>query len=846
MNRIDITPLLTQVSKPTRYLGNEINSIHKDLSKVSVKIALAFPDVYEVGMSHLGLRILYQILNELKDVAAERVYAPWFDAEEIMRKHAIPLFSLESRIPIKEFNILGFSLQYELSYTNILNMLNLSQIPLLSSSRDNQFPLVIAGGPLSFNPEPLAEFIDLFCIGDGEELIIELIEGYKQNRHKSKTELLVALSQIKGVYVPSFYHVDYHNDGRIKEFYPTSPGVPKKIQKRIINNLNNASFPTNHIIPFINIVHDRASLEIQRGCTQGCRFCHAGMVYRPTRERSLSCLLKQANEVIFKTGYEELSLGSLSTTDYSYILNLVSCLQSQFGKSVSLSLPSLRVNSLIPEISSILAKTKHTGLTFVPEVGTEKMQKVINKKVAINELVASIENVFHLGWKSVKLYFMIGLPLENYDDLDGIIDIIYKIRTLCKGRHSLKISLSSFVPKSHTPFQWTAQLPREELIARQHYILNKFPTKGIEFSWHDINLSFLEAVFAKGDRKLSNVLLKAFELGCKFDSWNEYFDFDKWQMAFEITKIDPTFYANRANELDEILPWDHIDSGITKNFLWQEYQKALSMQETKDCKQTKQCNHCGLGKECFTQLPITNHQLPITNHQLPVTSYQSPITKLRVRIKFTKECDMKYISHLDLLRLLMRAIRRANIPIAMSQGYSPHPKISFSHPLPVGIGSQAEYADLDLYQPIKLEELILNLNRVLPEGIKILQANFVPIKPKSLTALINRVFYKIELKDKEILNIDDLLAKQEIWIFREVKGRRKQINIRNFIDQITLHKQELLVSFKVDNGKTIKISEFLNAISVKEEKVLDITRVGQFYKDNYGNLLSPLEVEKVY
>ncbi len=840
MNKIDITPLLNQVSKPTRYLGNEINSIHKDWSKVSVKVALAFPDVYEVGMSHLGLKILYQILNDLKDVAAERVYAPWFDAEELMRKNTIPLFSLESRSPIKEFDILGFSLQYELGYTNILNMLDLSQIPLLSSSRNNQFPLIIAGGPLAFNPEPLAEFIDLFCIGDGEELIFELIEVYKQNRHKSKSDLLVALSQINGVYVPSLYQVDYHEDGRIKKFSPKLPSVPEKIRKRLITDLDKAPFPTNQIIPLMNIIHDRASLEIQRGCTQGCRFCHAGMVYRPTRERSVSCLLNQANEVISKTGYEELSLGSLSTTEYSYILNLISCLQAQFGDCVSLSLPSLRVNQLAPEISSIIAKTKPTGLTLVPEVGTEKMQQVINKKVAIEELATAIENVFHLGWRSVKLYFMIGLPLEDYDDLDGIIDIIYKLKKLCKGRHNLKISLSSFVPKTHTPFQWTPQLPKEELIARQHYIRDKLPRKGIEFSWHDTNLSFLEAVFAKGDRRLSKVLLKAYELGCKFDGWNEYFDVDKWQKAFDTTKINPAFYANRPKELEEILPWDHIDSGITKDFLWQEYQKALSGQETQDCKQTKKCNQCGLEKECLSE--ISNPKSQILNPKSQILNPKSQLpTKLRVRIKFTKEGDVKYISHLDLMRVLMRAMKKAKIPIAMTQGFSPHPKFSLSHALAVGISSQAEYADLDLYRPIKLEELISNLNQVFPEGIKILQASFVAIKTKSLTSLINRLHYKIELKEEVGSKVEDFLAKEEIWI---VNRREEKINIRKFIDQITLNKQELLVLFKVDNGKTAKIHEFLNAISIDEKKVVNTMRAEQFYKDNYGNLLSPLTGER--
>jgi len=835
MNTVDITPLLSQISHPTRYLGDEINSIHKDLSKISLKIALAFPDVYEVGMSHLGLKILYQIVNDIEDTAAERVYAPWFDAEEVMRKYSIPLFSLESRLPIKEFDILGFSLQYELSYTNILNMLDLAQIPLLSSSRNDLFPLVIAGGPLSFNPEPLADFIDVFCIGDGEELILELIKTYKQNRDKSKLDLLVSLSQIRGVYVPSLYQVDYYEDGRIKEVSPKIATVPKKVKKAIIHDLNKTPFPTNQIIPFMNIIHDRASLEIQRGCTQGCRFCQAGIVYRPRRERSVDCLLNQAKEVISKTGYEELSLGSLSTTEYSYILNLVSCLQSQLGNCVSISLPSLRINPLVSEISSILSKTKPTGLTLVPEVGTTKMQKVINKKVPIDELVTSIENIFHLGWKSVKLYFMMGLPLEDYNDLDGIIDLIHRLKKLCQGRHNLKISLSSYVPKPHTPFQWTAQLPKEELRKRQDYIRDKLPKKGIEFHWHDINLSFLEAVFAKGDRRLSQVLLKAYELGCKFDGWNEYFKVDKWQEAFAITNIDPTFYANRPQELEETLPWEHIDSGVTKDFLWQEYQKALQGQETPDCKQTQKCNQCGLEKECLPTTPITYSRTPNPKPPTPAYYPSRPFTKLRVRIKFTKEGDTKYISHLDLLRLLIRAIRRANIPVAMTQGYSPHPSISFSPALAVGINSQAEYVDVDLYQPVKLNELTASLNQVLPDGIKALQAGFVATKP-SLISFINRLLYKIELKDEVKLKIEDWLAQKEIWIFRE----GKRINIRNFIEQITLNKQELLVWFKVENGKTVKMTEFLEAMSLERQKVVNITRLGQFYKDNQGNLVSPL------
>lgn len=866
INKLDLTSLLSCVSKPTRYLGNEVNSIHKDLSKDLVKVALAFPDVYEVGMSHLGLKILYSLLNARDDVVAERVYAPWFDAEEAMRKNALPLFSLESRIPIREFDLLGFSLQYELSYTNILNMLDLAQIPLLSSSRNTEFPLIIAGGPLAFNPEPLAEFIDLFCIGDGEEVILELIEAYKQNRHKPKSDLLIALSQIEGVYVPALYQIDYYADGRIKKFSPKIPGVKEKIKKRMVNDLDNTPFPTDQIVPYMNIIHDRASLEIQRGCTQGCRFCHAGIIYRPIRERSLDCLLNQANELISKTGYEDLSLGSLSTSNYSSILKLVNCLQAQFGSCVSLSLPSLRINSLIPDISTLLAKIKHTGITLVPEVGTEKMQKVINKQVAIEELVSSIENIFQSGWRGIKLYFMIGLPQENYDDLDGIIHIIHKINKICQGKHTLKISLSSFVPKTHTPFQWTAQLPKEELIARQNYIMDKLPRKRVEVSWTDTNLSFLEAVFSRGDRRIGKVLLKASELSCKFDGWNEYFDFDKWLKAFQISEIDPAFYANRRKGFEEILPWDHIDCGVTKDFLRQEYQNALLGQETPDCKQTKRCNQCGLEQECLCQgtelgnrLSVSSNQLPVTAHQSPVTHHQLPITKLRVRIEFTKAGDTKYISHLDLMRVLMRAINRAKIPIALSQGFNPHPKLALSPALAVGIASQAEYADLDLHRPMKLPELITNLNQVLPEGIKILQSCFIDTKAESLTSLINQLVYKIDLTEEACLVIDEarieeLLAKEQIWVVRVVKEREEKIDIRHYISQITLNnaaspqqngKIELSASFKLDNGKTVKMTEFINAFIGDEKKVLGITRVGQFYRDAHGNLHSPLVIPQL-
>lgn len=595
--------IIASVIKPTRYLGNEWNSIHKDLKDVEIRIALAFPDVYEVGMSHLGIKILYHLLNQQKGVYAERVFAPWVDMEKRMKENKIPLFSLETHSPIKEFDFIGFTLQYELSYTNIINMLDMSGIPLYSSERTEEHPFVIAGGPCAFNPEPLAEFIDFFVIGEGEEVILEIIEIYKEWKKNGGTrnDFLKKMTSIKGIYIPGFYEVEYNSEKTIEKVRPKIKEAPRKITKRIIKDFEDVFYPTRFIVPYMDIVHDRAALEIFRGCTRGCRFCQAGMIYRPVREKSVERLSDLANEIVNSTGFEELSLVSLSTSDYPFLQELVEKLTDRFrGMGVNLSLPSLRVDSFSLKLAEELQTVRKSGLTFAPEAGSQRLRDVINKGVTENDLKESLTAAFEAGWKTVKLYFMIGLPTETEADLEGIASLAEKVVFLYRkvnngSKKGLKVtvSTSSFVPKPFTPFQWEAQNPLNQLKAKQKYLKDRIKDRAVRYNWHEATASHLEAVFARGDRRLCKVLVKAWEKGCKFDGWSEHFKFDKWMEAFRECNVDPEFYANRKREYDEVLPWDHIDAGIDKNFLIREHKKALKGELTEDCRFNR-CSACGI------------------------------------------------------------------------------------------------------------------------------------------------------------------------------------------------------------------------------------------------------------
>ena len=600
----EVEKILLKVQKPGRYVGGEMNSVIKDKNKVNIRFAFCFPDVYEVGMSHLGMKILYSLFNQKEDIWCERVFAPWTDMEALMREKHIPLYALESGDPLTEFDFIGFTLQYELSYTNILNMLQLGGIPVKSCDRKELKNIVCAGGPCACNPEPIADFIDLFFIGEGEEVDLEVMELYRECRRNgdSKHDFLIKAAQIKGVYVPSLYNVEYNEDFTVKSVTPTF-NAPEKVEKRLMMDMDKSYYPENFVVPMIEIIHDRAMEEIFRGCIRGCRFCQAGFLYRPVREKSVDVINRQCHMLCNNTGYDEVSLSSLSSSDYTRIGELLTEL-NDWAKTekVSISLPSLRVDGFSDEIISKIKTVRKSGLTFAPEAGTQRMRDVINKNVLEDELMATCSKAFNGGWSKVKLYFMIGLPTETTEDIVGIAELgqkvvntFYKCENRPKGKGvSVTLSTSSFVPKPFTPFQWEPQDTEESLKEKQRTIKESIKTKKITYNYHDSSTSFLEAVFARGDRRLCRVMELALERGFHFDGWGECFDLDKWLELFRECGISPEFYANRRRSFDEVLPWDHIDYGVTKEFLINECKKAYSNQTTFNCRE--KCSNCGAAK----------------------------------------------------------------------------------------------------------------------------------------------------------------------------------------------------------------------------------------------------------
>ena len=593
--------ILPFVETPGQYIGEEWNSIKKEDNDIDVTFALAFPDTYAIGMSHMGMQILYGLLNERQDTACERVFAPWHDMEAALREHDIPLYSLETFRPLKEFDIIGFSLQYEMSFTNVLNMLGLAKIPLKSKDRTESGPLIIAGGPLALTPEPVSDFIDIFFVGDGEEKLPQFIESFKTLKHSEnisrKDKIVSLVKEMKNLYAPSLYNVTYDSDGVINKTEPNMPDVPPVVHGASVSNLGKTYFPVNPIIPYVQTVFDRISIEVMRGCTQGCRFCQAGMTKRPNRIRSVDKLLNMSTDCYSNTGHDEISLGALSISDYPHLKDLMTRMGETFDqKKVNIAFPSLRVSDQLTELPSLLNTVRKSGLTLAPEAATTRLRKVINKNISNDDLFAGVKEAYKEGWNLVKLYFMVGLPTETDKDVEEIVNLAYKISSLkkeVKGSHgNVNITISTFVPKAHTPFQWEPMISLERIKEIKRIIMDKIRHRRIRVKFNKPERSILEGIFARGDRKLGQVILHAWQDGCRFDSWDDHFNYDKWKTAFEKAGLDENFYLSRERRESEVLPWEHLNCGLIKEFLIKERKRSFEQEFTPDCF-TDDCPDCG-------------------------------------------------------------------------------------------------------------------------------------------------------------------------------------------------------------------------------------------------------------
>jgi radical SAM family uncharacterized protein/radical SAM-linked protein len=819
---MDWEDLLIAVEKPSRYLGTEVNAVRKG-REAELRFVLAFPDTYEVGMSHLGIQILYELLNRIPTVAAERCFAPWPDMERLLRGKNLPLTSLETHRPLGAFDLVGFSLQYELSYTNVLNMLELGGIPLLSSERGEGSPVIIAGGPCAFNPAPMEQFIDAFVIGEGEEVILEIAAAALavKQRGGSRAAMLSALADIAGIYVPAL-----HEKG-------------KRIRKRIVSDLNAWCLPTRPVVPLMKTIHDRITVEIARGCTRGCRFCQAGMVWRPVREREQAGIEGMAEGLLCATGYDEISLLSLSSGDYSRIEPLLATLMERYyEKRVALALPSLRAETLTRSLIENIRRVRKTSFTLAPEAGTQRLRNIINKGNSSEELLATTEQVFAAGWKSIKLYFMLGLPEETQADLEGIAELAYQTLKTGQQRGQVTVSLSTFVPKSHTPFQWQRQISLAETKERQFFLKDRIRHRNISVKWHDAKTSLLEGILSRGDARTGELIAAAFRLGCRFDGWTDLLRFDLWEQAMAQADISVGPYL-AARDHNRKLPWDSIDCGVNRDFLLHEAKKAPAGEATPDCR-TGLCQDCGVCNQETIRIITAAAPLPFTPATpVPSRPYQamaSGDTGKIFRIKFRKHQAARFLSHAELSEALIRAIKRQGLTFVYSQGYHPHPRISFAFATSVGMESRAEYADIQIaacgQEPLQRQE---EINALLPAGLEILEIREMTPPAGSLSAQVTGFSYAITLPAPLLTEdgsldhsglrekIDAFLQSQATIIIRETGDKKVAKDIRPFVSSLVFdaEKRALILEVLISAAGTVRPMEILtHVLKISPEAVL--------------------------